>query len=90
MTTSRTSMFTGYLHTGVFTYDGLIRDPKQAREFEELFARQLAAYDDESDALKLPKLSTLGNIFSFAAPVVGGIIDHFKNKYVNQPCIRIP
>ena len=60
----------------------MTRDPKQAREFEELFARQLAAYDDESDALKLPKLSTLGNIFSFAAPVVGGIIDHFKNKYV--------
>ena len=58
------------------------RDPKQARELEELFARQLAADGEESDALKLPNLSTVGKIFSFGAPIVSGIIDHFKNKYV--------
>ena len=49
---------------------------------EELFSRQLAADGEESDALKLPNLSTVGKIFSFGAPIVSGIIDHFKNKYV--------
>ena len=63
----------------------LYSNPKQARELEELFARQLSADEDESDALKLPKipkLGTIGTIFNIGAPIVSGIIDHFKNKYV--------
>ena len=41
-----------------------------------------ASSTDDSGALKLPSLSTIGTIFSLGAPLVSGIIDHFKNKYV--------
>lgn len=35
--------------------------------------------DVSSEAIKL---GTIGTIASFAAPLIGGIIDHFKNKFV--------
>lgn len=68
-----------------------IRDPKQARELEELFTRQLTVDGDESDALKLPSLGTISTIASVAGPVISGIIDHFKHKYVpyRTLCSRI-
>lgn len=47
----------------------------------ELLAR---AEVDESGALKLPSLGTIGTIFSVGAPIVSGIIDHFKNKGNDQ------
>lgn len=37
---------------------------------------------DPSAALSL---GTFASIASFAAPVIGGIINHFKNKYVPPP-----
>lgn len=39
--------------------------------------RQTTATPDDSDAISL---GTIGTIFSLGAPVVGGIIDHFKNN----------
>lgn len=39
--------------------------------------RQTTATPDDSDAISL---GTIGTIFSLGAPVVSGIIDHFKNN----------
>lgn len=52
---------------------------QQSRELFERELFDLIARDgsDESDAISL---KTIGTIASFAAPVVGGIIDHFTNK----------
>jgi hypothetical protein len=49
---------------------------QQRRELEELFARQDVSSMSQSDAIKL---GTIGTIFSVGAPIIGGIIDHFKN-----------
>ena len=51
---------------------------QQSREFLDFEAR---ADSDESDAISL---KTIGSIASFAAPVVGGIIDHFTNNGQQQ------
>ncbi|KAI0089733.1 hypothetical protein BDY19DRAFT_905487 [Irpex rosettiformis] len=56
-------------------FGGSSDNQQQRRELEELFARQSDV--DQSDAIKL---GTLGTIFSVGAPVIGGIIDHFKNN----------
>lgn len=47
---------------------------RDAIELEALLAR---ADTDESGALSL---GSIASIASFAAPVISGIIDHFKNK----------
>ncbi len=39
---------------------------------------------DESGALKLPSLGTIGTIISLGVPVISGIIDHFKNSGTQQ------
>lgn len=54
---------------------------RQAEELESLFAR---ADVDESGALKLPSLGTIGTIFGLGAPVISGIIDHFENNGQQQ------
>lgn len=52
----------------------------QKREFMELLARATSE-DEDSEAISL---KTFGTIASFAAPVIGGIIDHFTNKDQGQ------
>ena len=54
---------------------------KQSRELHEFLAR---AEIDESGALKFPSIGTLGTVFGLAGPVIGGIIDHFKNNGSQQ------
>lgn len=64
-----------------FKNNGDSQQQQQARELESILAR---AETDESGALKLPSLGTLGTIFSFGAPIISGIIDHFKNNGDSQ------
>lgn len=57
-------------------FRGNQKQRRDALELESLLARAEASGDD-SNAISLGAISTIA---SFAAPLVGGIIDHFKNK----------
>ena len=58
----------------ILSFSGDQKQRRDALELEALLARDDA---DESGAIKL---STVASIGSFVAPVIGGIISHFTNK----------